>query len=83
MRYEQQRDSVSDLRDLRLTLLLEREISDREDLVDEKDIGFHVHCNRESEPSEHTRAICLDRCVDEVANFRELNYLRQSFACVF
>ncbi len=52
-------------------LLLERRVADREDLVDEEDLGLEVRGDREGQPHVHAARVVLDRSVDELLDLRE------------
>ena len=52
-------------------LLLEREIADREHLVDNEDVGLEVRRDREREPHVHAARVALDRRVDEPLDLGE------------
>ena len=52
---------------------LEGHVADREDLVDQQDVGVHVRGDRVRETRLHPGAIGLHRRVDEVAELREID----------
>ena len=52
-------------------LLLEGGVADRQDLVDDQDVGVDMGADREGEARIHAAGIGLDRLVDEVADAGE------------
>ncbi len=52
---------------------LEFRVAHRDDLVDQQDLGLHVHRDRESETHVHAARVDLHRFVDEVADAGELD----------
>ncbi len=56
-------------------LRLELGVTDREDLVDEQDVGVDVDGDREPEPHVHARRVVLDRRVDELLEPGEVDDL--------
>ncbi len=57
---------LAELLDLLHAATLERLVADREDLVDEQDLGFDVGGDGEPEPDGHARRVVLHRRVDEL-----------------
>ena len=53
--------------------LLEVGVADREDLVEQQDVGIEVGGNREPQPHVHARRVVLERHVDEVLEARVLD----------
>ncbi len=51
-------------------LLLKVLIADREDLVQQQDVGIQIRCNREAEPHLHAGRVVLERHVHEVIETR-------------
>ena len=50
---------------------LEQLVADREDLVDEEDVGIEVHRHGEAEAHVHAGRVVLDRLVDELGELGE------------
>src|SRR5215213_1197557 len=59
-------------------LLLERQVTDREDLVDDQDLRLQVRRDREGEPQLHSARIALDGSVHEGAHIGELDDLLEA-----
>src|SRR2546422_3147917 len=57
----------AEVADARLAFLLEALVADREHLVDDEDVRLDVLGDGEAKPRVHSRAVVLDRHVDEVA----------------
>ena len=53
------------------TLLLEHGIADGERLVDDQHIRIHMGDYREGQPHGHTRAVGLDRLINELTDIGE------------
>ena len=53
--------------------LLERGVTDGENFVDEKYLGLEMRRHREREPHVHAARVPLDRGVDELLHFREVD----------
>ena len=64
---------LRDLAHLAQALSLKRAVADRQHFVDEKDLGLQVSGDRERQPDVHAARIVLDRRVDELADFGELD----------
>src|SRR5438067_1238481 len=47
------------------TLFLERRVADRQDLIDQQDLGLEVRRYRKGEPDIHSGAVPLDRRIQE------------------
>ena len=61
---------------------LERRIPHGERLVDDQQIGRHMHGDRECQADDHAARVGLDRLVDEVADRREcIDRTERSFIC--
>ena len=63
-------------------LALERCVADREDLVEQQDVGVQVRRDREAEPHEHPGRVGANRNVDEVLELRERDDLVEALADV-
>ena len=48
-------------------------VADRQDLIDQQNLGIDVHGHGESEPDVHARRVGLHRLIDEFADARELD----------
>ena len=55
-------------------LLLEGGVADREDLVDQEDLGVGLDHHREGEPDQHPRRVVLQLHVDEFLQLGELEH---------
>ena len=64
---------AGDLLHLPEALALEAEVADREDLVDEQDLGLEVCGHGEGEAHEHAGGVALDRGVEELGDLGELD----------
>ena len=58
---------------LRNTLLLERLIAHRKNLIHQEDIGFVCTPNREGQTQIHTRRVELHLCIDKVGDLSEIH----------
>ena len=66
---------LSDIFHLRQTLLLERRIAYRKDLVDNEYLRIEVRRHREGEPQIHSARITFHRRIDELRDAREVDDL--------
>src|SRR5262249_43776140 len=72
MRDEHDRSApLAELENLAEALALERLVADREDLVEEQDVGVEVGCDREAEPHVHPRRVRPNRDVEEIVELGE------------
>src|SRR3990172_3172966 len=55
------------------TLPLKRDVADREDFVDQKDVGLQVCGDRKSQPDPHPGRVPLDRRIDELSSSCEVD----------
>ena len=61
-----------------LALALERLVPDRQDLIEEQDVGVDMGNHREGEPHSHSRREVLELQVDEVLELRHLDDLLEA-----
>ena len=66
--------------DLAEAFLLERRIADRQDLVDEQDLGLEMRGNGEGQPKIHPARVALHRRVDESFDLGEVDDLVELLA---
>src|SRR5947209_8318818 len=60
-------------------LLLEAGVADAKDLVDQQDIGINGDGDRERQPHVHSGGVLLDRRIDKLSQFGELDDARLPF----
>src|SRR5580765_8029882 len=63
-------------------LALEGSVADREDLVQQQDVGIEMRRDRKAEAHEHPGRVGANRNVDEVLELRELHDLVEALADV-
>ena len=67
--------AVRDILHLAEALLLELSVADGENLVDDQDLWFQVGGDGEGQPNVHAAGVALDRRVEELFDFREIDDL--------
>ena len=64
-----------EVEDAPVALLRERLVAHREDLVEQQDVGIHVHRDRESEPQEHAGGVRAHGLIGECRDLGEVQDL--------
>ncbi|MEZ5320834.1 MAG: hypothetical protein R2698_01900 [Microthrixaceae bacterium] len=64
--HDDRRSLLAQLVEVVEALALELLVADRDHLVDDEDLGLHVHRHREAQPHVHAAGVHLDRRVDEL-----------------
>ncbi len=67
----------ADLLHAAVALGLEKDIPDRERLINDQDLRLDVDRKRKCQTHEHTARVRLDRLIDEIANLGKIENLRQ------
>ena len=60
--------------------LLKKNVADRQRLIDDQNIGFHMDGDGKRQTHEHAAGVSLNRAINELADFRELFNIGNSLA---
>ena len=71
--------AAAEFRELVEAFVREALVADREDLVDQQDVGVHVDRHREAQAHVHAGRVRLDRGIDEFPQLGEIDDLIEAF----